>query len=207
MSNAAFFASDNHFPGASVIQGPSDDPLVSGRLPAIVSTLIGREQDLDTVNAMLTSPDHRLVVLTGPGGVGKTRLAIQAAHDLVARFAGRVFFVPLSTLTEPPQVLTAIAERLQISDPGGPLANAAIVAMLQDEPTLLVLDNFEQVLDAAPHIAALLSDCPPLTVLVTSRALRGERDDHAVTRNERSIRVTAFKCAHCRRSRARWRRC
>ena len=173
MSNAAFFASDNHFPGASVIQGPSDDPLVSGRLPAIVSTLIGREQDLATVSAMLTSPDHRLVVLTGPGGVGKTRLAIQAAHDLVAHFAGRVFFVPLSTLTEPPQVLTAIAERLQISDPGGPLANAAIVAMLQDEPTLLVLDNFEQVLDAAPHIAALLSDCPPLTVLVTSRALLG----------------------------------
>ena len=173
MSNAAFYASDNHFPGAGAVLGHVDDPIVGGRLPAIVSTLIGREQDLATVNAMLTSPDHRLVILTGPGGVGKTRLAIQVAHDLTAHFAGRVFFVPLATLTEPAQVLTAIAERLQISDPGGALANAAIVAMLQDEPALLVLDNFEQVIDAAPHIAALLSDCPSLTVLVTSRALLG----------------------------------
>lgn len=173
MSNILFQTNSDHAGGRSTDAGRGDALATGSQLPATVSTLIGREQDLAAITARLTSADHRLIILTGPGGVGKTRLAIQAAHELAAHFAGRIVYVPLATLTDPGQVMTALAERLHVADPGSPLTNEAIVETLQDGPALLVLDNFEQVLAAAPHIAALLAVSPTLHVLITSRALLG----------------------------------
>jgi non-specific serine/threonine protein kinase len=169
MSNAQYNANANPL-GPTVTQAGA---VAGGHLPAVVASLIGRERELTDLLTMLERDDDRLMVLTGPGGVGKTRLAIQVAHEMVARLNGRVFYVPLAMLTEPAQVLTAIAERLGINDPGGPLAYDATVGTLREGPSLLVLDNFEQVLDAAPAVATLLIACPLLKMMITSRALPG----------------------------------
>jgi predicted ATPase/DNA-binding CsgD family transcriptional regulator len=140
--------------------------------------LVGRERERAAVRALLVRPEVALVTLTGPGGIGKTRLALQVAADLAADFADGVGVVALAPIRDPTLVVSAVAQSLGVRDEGGPPLGERLKAALLDVELLLLLDNFEQVLDAAPAIADLLTNCPHLTALVTSRTrlhLSGER--------------------------------
>ena len=147
-------------------------------LPRYLTPLIGREREVAALGAMLLRPDSPLVTLVGPGGVGKTRLAARVAEEIAEAFPDGVSFVPLAAIRDPALVLPAIAQALGVREAGDrPLADQ-LVALLRDRALLLVLDNLEQVLAAAPRVAALLTDCPRLTILATSRAplrVSGER--------------------------------
>ncbi len=114
--------------------------------------------------------DVRLVTLTGPGGVGKTRLALHVAQDLASAFADGIAFVALTPLTDPALVAPIVATALGVREAGDRSLTDSLADALRDRALLLVLDNFEQVLAAAPLLAELLGACPLLTFLVTSRA-------------------------------------
>ena len=141
--------------------------------------MLGRARDIAAVHALLDRDDVRLVTLTGPGGVGKTRLALRVAEDAQHRHACQVRVVALAPVGEPSLVAPAIAYALGVRDTVGQPVIEALAAFLADEDYLLVLDNFEQVVGAAPLVADLLTACPRLIVLVTSRAalrLRAEQE-------------------------------
>lgn len=147
-------------------------------LPVPLTPLVGRDRERATLQALLGQDEVRLVTLTGPGGVGKTRLALQVAFDLRENFPGGVTFVPLAPVRDPELVLPTVAASLGAQ--GGIQTPAErLRAFLSAGKVLLLLDNLEQVLTAAPLIADLLAACPGLTVLATSRAplrISGERD-------------------------------
>jgi predicted ATPase/class 3 adenylate cyclase len=130
-------------------------------LPRPASTFVGREQERDEVVGLVRE-GHRLVTLTGPGGTGKTRLALEAAAELIPSFAGGVFWVPLAALRDPALVLEAAARTLGSDD---------LRQTIGDRELLLVLDNLEQVIDAAMGLADLVAQCPHLHLVVTSREL------------------------------------
>jgi predicted ATPase/DNA-binding SARP family transcriptional activator len=136
------------------------------RLPAPATALIGRRREVGELSALLRN-GARLVTLTGPGGTGKTRLALQAAHELAASFDDGAVFVGLAALRDPDLVPAEIAATLQLEDVGDPLR--ALTQHLRDRRELLVLDNFEQVDEAAPALRPLLEDAPGVKLLVTSR--------------------------------------
>jgi predicted ATPase len=140
--------------------------------------LIGREREVVAVTALLREPEVRLVTLTGPGGTGKTRLALQAGAELLEAFGSGVFFVSLAPIRDPALVIPAIAQALAVRDvPGEELADT-LAAYLEQKQMLLLLDNFEQVVDAAADVARLVDRSPSVRVLVTSRErlrLGGER--------------------------------
>jgi predicted ATPase/transcriptional regulator with XRE-family HTH domain len=147
-------------------------------LPVQPTALLGREEEVRQVVAALRRADARLVTLTGPGGIGKTRLAFQIAADLLGDFADGVWLVPLSRLTDPSLVLPAVAQTLGVSEQGGRPLLETLRAHLRDKRLLLLLDNFEQVVGAAGEVGALLGSAPALKLLVTSRVplrLRGEQ--------------------------------
>lgn len=146
-------------------------------LPAPVTALVGREPEIATLTAMLRDPAHRLLTLTGPGGIGKTRLGIASAHALAADHPDGVWFVALDALHDHRLVAGAVADTLGVEVAGSDLTGA-LSSYLRDRRLLLVLDNFEQVDDAAPLVAELLAAAPGLRVLVTSRVplrVYGER--------------------------------
>jgi predicted ATPase/DNA-binding XRE family transcriptional regulator len=153
--------------------------LTTSSLPIALTGLLGRDGDVRTLREWLRDPGVRLITLVGPGGVGKTRLAMAIAQSTVEEDAFRVVFVDLATVHDPTFVAPAIAEAMGLSDVTAvDLLRRVRGACDERLPTLLVLDNCEQVLDAAPLVADLLSSVPALRLLATSRApfrVRGER--------------------------------
>ena len=148
-------------------------------LPAQPTPLIGRERELDDVLALMRSPDVRMLTFTGPGGTGKTRLGLQAAAELMDEFEDGVFFVALAAIADPTLVAPAIARTLGLTESGNQPLEERLKSYLRDRQTLLVLDNFEHILESAPLLDALLSAASELRVLATSRTalkLYGEHE-------------------------------
>ena len=152
----------------------------AARVPhAPLTALVGREREAAAVAARLREPTVRLLVLTGPGGVGKTRLALRAATDVAADFPDGVSFVALAPITDPGLVLPTIAQTVGLRDAGDRPLPERLASFLRDRRILLVMDNFEQVAAAAPVLAQLLERCPGLTALVTSRVRLRVSGEHA----------------------------
>ena len=165
---------------------PSSFPLprtlerLETNLPMQLTPLVGREAEIAHVSAMIEREGARLVTLTGPGGTGKTRLALAVAAEALDSFPDGVWFVDLAPLTDPAQVLPGIASVLGVRESGGQGIFQALGAFLASKRLLLVLDNFEQVLDAAPQLAELMMACPQLSMLVTSREPLQVQAEHQV---------------------------
>jgi predicted ATPase/DNA-binding CsgD family transcriptional regulator len=137
-------------------------------LPIALTPLLGRDAEARQLRARLDAPLTRLVTITGPGGVGKTRLALDVATELAAE--REIAFVPLAAITEPDLVLPAILHAYGEYGDGPDAPEDRLADLLGSQPTLLILDNLEQVLGAAPALAAILARCPAVTMLVTSQA-------------------------------------
>ena len=150
-----------------------------GHLPVPPTGILGRDAEVAAVAELLARPEVRLVTLVGPGGIGKTRLALEvAARQSAAGTYDGVWFVDLAPVGDPDQVPGAIAAALGIRPEGsGPVLDL-LTDRLRDRPVLLVLDNFEQLLPAAADVAALLAACPTVRILVTSRTALRLRAEH-----------------------------
>jgi predicted ATPase len=156
-----------------------DRTSITNNLPAQPTALIGREREIADVTVLLRRDDVRLLTLTGPGGTGKTRLAIQSASELLAAFPDDIFFVNLAPITDPHLVATTIAHTLGVIEMASKPVEETLRSFLRAKRALVLLDNFEQVLDAATMVADLLAATPELKVLVTSRTplhLYGEHE-------------------------------
>jgi predicted ATPase/transcriptional regulator with XRE-family HTH domain len=143
-----------------------------------LNRLIGREHELEVIRNLILGQSVRLLTLTGPPGIGKTRLATQVGLDMLDEFPDGVFFVPLASLTEPDMVLNTIGSTLGLQDAGYEQWVPLLVNHLRDKEALLILDNFEQVIEAGPEVVGLIESCLRLNVIVTSREplrTRGEQ--------------------------------
>jgi predicted ATPase/DNA-binding XRE family transcriptional regulator len=155
------------------------DELSSSSVPVPPTALIGRDTDVQLLRQWLAESTARLVTLIGPGGVGKTRLALELARIIADERTTQVVFVPLAAVDDPALVAPTIAEALGLADVSAVDLPKRARTACEHHHTLLVLDNFERVLDAAPLVAELLASVPRLQLLITSRAplrVRGERE-------------------------------
>ena len=156
---------------------PAPTPVPESNLPVPSTSLLGRERELGEISAFLR--EVRLLTLTGAGGVGKTRLAIQAAQDAAGLFPDGTVFVALAPLGGSSFVVPTVAQSLGLREAAGQAPHEVLHAYLQEKRLLLVLDNFEHVLEAAPEVTDLIETCPKLSVMITSRAplrVRGEQE-------------------------------
>lgn len=140
-----------------------------GNLPSETTTLIGRERDISRILSMLKKDGVRLLTLAGSAGVGKTRLALRIGTGLIDEYEDRIFFVPLETVVDPNLVFDAVIQILGIFKSGDQTALKTLEDYFGDRRMLIILDNFEQVISAAPMLSSLLMSCPNLMILVTSR--------------------------------------
>ncbi len=140
--------------------------------------MLGREQEIATLRTLLQQNDVRLVTLIGPGGVGKTRLGLAVAHELLEVFEGNVSFISLASISDPELVIGTIAQSLMLKETEDPSLLDLLKALIRDRPMLVVLDNFEQVVMAASKLSELLIACQHLKFLVTSRVALHVRDEH-----------------------------
>jgi len=136
-------------------------------LPAQLTSFVGRQREITAIKALLNAT--RLLTLTGPGGIGKTRLALEAASEMVSRFADGVFFVSLSPVSDPARVASVIAGALGVREIADQPLAETLKGYLSDRQILLILDNFEHLMPAAPLIPALLMRASQLQIIVTSR--------------------------------------
>src|SRR4051794_26569342 len=148
-------------------------------LPAPLTELVGRAGEVEEIAAAVRDPSVRLVTLLGPGGIGKTRLALEVARLLAPEFPDGARFVPLAAVESAELVPDAIVQALGLRDPGEQSEEELLVVALHRRTMLLVLDNFEQVTDAAPLLGMLLQAAPGVTILVTSRALLRLMGEHS----------------------------
>ena len=157
----------------------SMDSPSTGQLPPLLSSFVGRDHEIDRVVRLLQEPGIRLLTLTGPGGVGKTRLSLAVADRVADNFPDGVWFVDLSALNDHRHVLPAIASTLNVNLSGNQPALMALIDVLVQKRVLVLLDNVEHVLKCALQVGELVRACPSLTVLATSRAplqVQGERE-------------------------------
>lgn len=138
-------------------------------LPLQPTSFLGREHEVNSVGDLLRRHDVRLITLTGTGGIGKTRLALQVAEEVSDQFADGVFFVGLAPVSDAVLVVPTIMQALSIKEAGDQPLLTQLKVALKDRQMLLLLDNFEQVIEAAIQVAELLIACPDLKILVTSR--------------------------------------
>jgi hypothetical protein len=160
--------------------GSSRIPKPTHNLPVQSTPLIGRESEVKAITDLLTrDQEHvRLMTLTGPGGTGKTRLALQSATNLVSRFVDGVYLVDLAPIREPDAVITTIARTIGIRETTDRPLLEDLKEQLRSKEMLLLLDNFEQVIAAGPKVGSLLESCPRLRLLVTSREPLHLRSEH-----------------------------
>ncbi len=154
------------------------EPLSLSRIPLPPTPLVGRAHEMTRVRTGLSCDGMRLLTLTGPAGIGKTRLALQIAHEMDEHFADGVVFVPLATLRNAALLPGIIAHALGLRESLQGEISEQVITFLREKHLLLILDNFEQILEAASSVAELLSRCPRLSVVVTSRVplrLRAEQ--------------------------------
>ena len=149
-------------------------------LPVQVTSFVGRDDELSAITDLLDDPTVRLLTLTGPGGIGKTRLVVRLGELLADRFVDGLWFVPLATVTDPQHVEPAVASVLGVTERPGVTLTDAVIRLVGHGRGLLVLDNFEHVLAAAPFVGLLLERCPQLQVVVTSRAALSLAGEHRV---------------------------
>ncbi|CAG0935809.1 Putative HTH-type transcriptional regulator [Thermoflexales bacterium] len=167
-------------PSGAVVSSAFDRSATPHNLPAPLTSLIGRKRDIDTIGELLQEPGVRLLTLTGPPGTGKTRLSIAAAQQLIgttALFPDGVWFVPLAPIAEPALVADTIAQVLGVQGTTGEVA-LFLREFLRAKRLLLVLDNFEQLTQAASLITDLLTNAPQLKAMVTSRAVLHVYGEH-----------------------------
>ncbi len=159
------------FPTTLTLAEPltAPEPTPKHNLPIQLTSLIGREQDAITAEALLRSSEVHLLSMVGTAGIGKTRLAIQVAIDLLDDFADGVYFVSLTPIRDPDLVLSTIAQSFELKENASEPIADRLKRYLQSRHLLLVLDNFEQVVSAAPLLIELLLACPKVKLLVTSR--------------------------------------
>ncbi len=148
------------------------------KVPATFTPLIGREQDVVTVCTLLRRPDVRLLTLLGTGGIGKTRVSLQVAVEMRETFADGVCFVLLALVTDPELVIPTIAQEFGIQETGNQPIFEQVKLTLREKRCLLILDNFEQVVAAAPQVEELLAACPHVKIVVTSRAVLHLQAEH-----------------------------
>jgi len=159
---------------ARILPFRTDGPphsVIASQIPTPLTSFIGREEEVTVACQLLQERDARLLTLTGPGGVGKTRLALAVAQQLFPRFPDGIFFVPFASLHDPLLVFPHIASILALDEHSDLSPRELLKAHLHHRALLLLLDNFEHLLTAAPWLVELLKACPSLKILVTSRAL------------------------------------
>ena len=165
-------------PDAHALEGKGDRYAgLPSNLPEAITRIIGRGADLASLIELVRK--HRVVTITGPGGVGKTRMLIELGRQLASEFLEGIAFVTFADVAEPESVVTALADALDVKEAEGRTLIDGVVALIGDTTPLLLLDNMEQVVAAAPHVAELVERCPGLRIVTTSRTplrIAAERD-------------------------------